>query len=58
MATDPLVHIHKTVVMQRPLDGVLHGHHFRTCGRMLLDTAEHFSAKPLTSYRVYATEAQ
>ncbi|WP_422126410.1 hypothetical protein [Thioalkalivibrio sulfidiphilus] len=49
---DPLVHIHKSVLMQRLLDAACRGYHWHTHGSVSVDKAARLSAKFAQLYRI------
>lgn len=55
---DPLVHIHKTVLMQRLLDSVARGYWWHTSGTVPLAKAERFSNKLDERYGVHRNANQ
>jgi len=48
--TDPLIHIHKTVLMQRLLDAVVRGHYWHTGGTIPLEKAARLAEKFTAHY--------
>ncbi|MCW8905974.1 MAG: hypothetical protein OQL28_01890 [Sedimenticola sp.] len=55
---DPLVHLHKTVLMQRLLDAVSRGYHWHTSGTVPLCKAQNLAKKFADRYDVHKSANQ